>query len=701
MDLSGQWYAAPAREELRRTFHEPALDDRQWHPVTVPGHWAQTPALSEERAVLFRHRFQAEPPAENRRRWLTLGGLAQQGDVWLNGSYVGDTDGYFVPHRFEVTDLMQDSAEHTLAIDVTCGAVGDTDERTDLLGALIDPQLSGAAQQNPGGIWQPVGLEETGLWAIHHFRAVCSDANPNRAQVTLRCVFDSPANTTVVLRTRIGDHEHDYRHPSAVGQNRVEWTVEVENPELWWPHALKPDQAVLHDLRCELIVDGDVQDYRTRRIGLRRVSMRNWTLFVNGERTFMNGVVMLPTNPQPGLAEPHQVRHDVALARDTGFTMIRLAAHVAHPELYRAADEVGLLLWQEMPLRGVMARGVRTQAVRQTREMVDLLGHHPSVAVWCVHDEPFKRQAKPTTTPPIVGQQRPSWNRSVLDTSVRRVLQRTDGTRPVVLHTAVPPHLPQLDGTTSHLWFGWHDRRPGDLSKSIRRLPRMARLVTAFGAATVNPEHPAVVDAIWPAADWAAIGASIGARPPSLRHFVPPEQYPDGPTWAAAGFAEQAQLLRTTIETFRQLKYQPTNGFFAFYWADPGPAGGFGLLTSDRQPKPALGAAATACQPVLAVADPVPVEFTSGQPLTVTIQLISDLRHPLTEGKVVATLLRADGTTATQAWAGSIPADRVERIGRFEAEIGPRGDAVLELRVTGSSPDGPVTSVNRYQTTVR
>ena len=45
----------------------------------------------------------------------------------------------------------------------------------------------------------------------------------------------------------------------------------------------------------------------------------------------------------------------------------------------------------------------------------------------------------------------------MLDTSVRRVLQRTDGSRPIVNHTAVPPHLPLLDGTTSHLWFGWHD----------------------------------------------------------------------------------------------------------------------------------------------------------------------------------------------------------------------------------------------------
>ena len=107
--------------------------------------------------------------------------------------------------------------------------------------------------------------------------------------------------------------------------------------------------------------------------------------------------------------------------------MIRVITHIARPEVYETADEIGMLLWQDLPLRGQMARGVRSQATRQAREAVDLLGHHPSVAVWCAHDEPFKKPDAPSATPPLLGQQTPSWNRTVLDRSVRRVLSRTDG----------------------------------------------------------------------------------------------------------------------------------------------------------------------------------------------------------------------------------------------------------------------------------
>ncbi len=63
--------------------------------------------------------------------------------------------------------------------------------------------------------------------------------------------------------------------------------------------------------------------------------------------------------------------------------------HISRPELYDAADELGMLIWQDFPLQWGYARAVRRQAVQQVVKAVDLLGHHPSIAVWCGHNEPF------------------------------------------------------------------------------------------------------------------------------------------------------------------------------------------------------------------------------------------------------------------------------------------------------------------------
>ena len=664
MDLSGTWRATPASEELRRTFHEPDLDDRAWQPIEIPGHWAHIAGMAGERAVLHRTRFNAAIPGDERRRWLRFDGISQQGDVWLNGGYVGDTDGYFVPHVFEVTDLMNDRESHMLAVDVSCPRFGNPDERTNLMGAILDPELSGAAGMNPGGIWQGVSLHESGSSAIKYFRAICVDANTTRARVALRCVIDHPEGGTVTLRTTIGDHSHELNHPAAAGENRVEWTIDVPEPELWWPHALGGQP--LHDLCCELEIDGEIHDHRERRIGFRSVRMNKWTLHINGIRLFTKGINHLPTRPRLGDASPIEVIADIRAARDAGLDLVRLIAHVARPEVYETADELGMLIWQDLPIRGVMARSVRGQAVRQAREAVDLLGHHPSIAVWCAHDEPRRQPAVRVATRPIVGQQRPSWNRAVLDTSVHRVLQRTDGSRPIVNHTDVPPHLPQLDGTTSNLWFGWHDRTAADLGPALARVPRMGRFVTAFGAASVNHTLPELASPRWPALNWDAIAAAVGAQAESLQHLVPPSAIDDGATWARMTQQAQAELIRTTIETLRRLKYRPTGGFCLHYLADPSSAGGFGVLDDERRAKPAWNALIDACRPVIIVADPLPPVVRSDSRHAVAIHAVSDLREPLPDAEIRATVTFPDGRTERSRWGGDVAGDTCDFIAVLE-----------------------------------
>ena len=695
MDLSGTWRATPASEELRRTFHEPDLDDRSWHPIDVPGHWAHVPGMASERAVLHRTRFHAPIPDDERRRWLRFDGISQQGDVWLNGGYVGDTDGYFVPHVFEVTDLMADRDEHLLAVDVSCPRFGNPDERTDLMGAILDPELSGAAGMNPGGIWRNVSLVESGPSAIKHFRAICVDANPVRAHLALRCVFDHPEGGMVTLRATVAGHTQELRHPAAAGENRVEWTIDVPEPELWWPHTL--GNQPLHDLRCELEVDGEVYDHRERRIGFRSVRMNKWTFHVNDTRLFVKGINHLPTRPRLADASPVEVIADLRAARDAGLDLVRLVAHIARPELYEAADELGLLIWQDLPIRGVMARGVRGQAVRQAREAVDLLGHHPSIAMWCAHDEPRRQPAVRLATPPVIGQQRPSWNRAVLDTSIRRVLQRTDGSRPVVKHTDVPPHLPQLDGTTSHLWFGWHDRAAADLGPALARVPRMGRFVTAFGAASVNPSLPELSSPRWPGLNWEAIAGAIGAPAGSLHHLVPPAAVDDGQTWARMTQQAQAEVIRTTIETLRRLKYRPTGGFCLHYLADQSSAGGFGVLDHERRSKPGWDALIDACRPVIIVAGPLPRVLRANVAHRVAIHVVSDLPEPISGAEIRATVTFPDGTTQSSRWGGDVAGDHCEFIAELEfTPLGTSGELRLDLEIVATD----LAVANTYRTSV-
>ena len=678
MDLGGRWRVAAATESRRRTFHEFGFDDSRWVTMPVPSHWAQGGAdhggadLSGEESVLYRRRFEGPPEAvgagtpedivDGRRWWLRIEGLAQQGDIWLDGTYLGHTDGYFVPHELEVTEQMGARSEHLLAIEATCRRFGDPDNRTCLTGALQDPELCGVDGLIIGGVWRPVRLRSSGRVAIRHARAVCAEVamgeggSAARARLALRAVLDVPGGGAVCLRTTVAGAEHVHSHHAATGENRVEWTVDVADPPLWWPHSLG-DQR-LCDLEMEALWGGEVHDRRRFRVGFRSVEMRRWVLHVNGERLFAKGANLLPTRPLLGTASPSEVADDIRSARNAGLDLVRPIAHVAREELYDAADDLGMLIWQDLPVRGVMSRSVVGEARRQAREAVDLLGHRPSVAVWGAHDDPFPRTRRPSATPAAWRRLGPSWNRDMLDRRLSRVLSRCDGSRPVVAHTGVPPHLPSLEGTTSQLWFGHHGGRAADLAPTLARVPTMGKFVSAFG----TPVR-----------------------------------------------ADQPDVVKTTVEILRRLKYRPTGGFLLHALADvgTGPGAGFGVLDGLRRPKPGWQALVEACRPVSVTADPLPAWVRGGDRLELAVHVVNDTRVDVGDLRVHARVTRPDGVTISeQRWEGAAGADDCVLVGHIEANIPvgiEPGQLAVELTLTGGpeSCHGPaVAATNRYTTTI-
>ena len=686
MELGGTWRIAAATEGRRRTFHEFDHDDSGWAAIAVPGHWAQSAAvegadLSGEESVLYRRRFEgpvdaaAAPKIETGgiRWWLRIEGLAQQGDIWLDGTYLGHTDGYFVPHELEVTEQLGARSEHLLAIEATCRRFGDPDNRTTLTGALQDPELCGSDGVIVGGLWRPVRLRSSGTVAIRHARAVCAEvhnAGEGRgegggqpwARLELRAVLDVPDGGAVYLRTTVAGTEHVHSHHAAVGENRVEWTVDVADPPLWWPHSLG-DQP-LCDLEMEALSGGEVHDRRRFRIGFRSVEMRRWVLHVNGERLFAKGANLLPTRPLLGTASPAEVADDIRAARKAGLDLVRPIAHIAREEFYDTADELGMLVWQDLPVRGVMSRSVVGEARRQAREAVDLLGHRPSVAVWCAHDDPFPRKRRRSATPAAWSRLGPSWNRDVLDRRLSRVMSRCDGSRPVVHHAGVPPHLPSLEGTTSQLWFGHHGGRAADLAPTLSRVPTMGQFVSAFG----TPVR-----------------------------------------------ADQPEVVKTTVEILRRLKYRPTGGFLLHALADvggasTGPGAGFGVLDGLRRPKPGWWALVDACRPVVVVADPLPAELRPGDRLDLDVHVVNDTRRDLDGIVARARVLGGDGPVLSEhRWVGAAPADSCVLVGRIETLVPGAlqpGQLTVELTLTAASPAGTegdapeVLATNCYTATV-
>jgi beta-mannosidase len=694
--LDGSWRVASLTPDLERRGGDPDLDDHQWPEVAVPGHWTAVAEVAHEIGpVLYRRRFSHPGPTEGERWWLVLDGVIDQGDVWLDGGYLGDTEGYFVSHRFEITETLARGQDHLLAVGVSCPPLAPGRSKRALTGSLQAGDL--APPGHPGGIWRPVTLSATGPIAIRHERLLCLRADARLAEVGLRLVLDAVEAVTATVETTVTGPggevvvaEHEER-PLAAGENRLAWSVEVPEPERWWPAALG-DQP-LYTVEVRVLVDGGPSDHRRWRTGLRSVRLDDFVCRVNGERLFLKGVALGPQSAHLASLDPAVIAQDLRAARDAGFDLVRVHGHVARPELYEAADELGLLLWQDLPLVGRYATSTRSQARRQAREAVDQLGHHPSVAVWCAHEEP---NGPPVAEPASDATRRraagravrhllPSWNRSLLDPQLRRVLRSADPSRPVIAHAGMLPHPIRLAGTDSHLWMGWRTGRDRDLPRLLRRWPRLGRFVGAFGTQSVSLDHH-------PEGGEPLLGAQEG----SFERYLPRTAHPDGMSWAEATRAYQAAVLRSHIETLRRLKYRPTGGFCASALIDADPVVGFGLLDSERRTKPAYDAVVDACRPVVVVADPPPELLTPGEQLDLAVHVVTDRRHPIPDVRVTARVTVGEHRT-TQVWTGDLDADTVAFVGRLRAEVPvANGELSIDLELEA---EGEIAT-NRYRAVV-
>ncbi|HET6965799.1 MAG TPA: hypothetical protein VFH58_13575 [Acidimicrobiales bacterium] len=707
MNLGGLWRVAESNDELRRRMAETDLDDSSWAQQEVPGHWRSVEGLgASDGPVLYRRRFQATPPEEHGRAFVVFDGIFYQGDVWMDGEYLGDTEGYFFPHHFEVTEALRARRDHLLAVEVACARPSDRKAKRNLTGVFqhwdcIDPDW------NPGGIWAGVRIERTGPVRLSSLKVLCREASDERAMLELEAVLDRPDPGTARLETTVGrEGEDDIRafHQQeqvlSAGDNTVRWRVAVERPELWWPRALGGQPLYQVTVRAfdGDAGDGEPSDERSVLTGLRQVRVRNFVATVNGERIFLKGANLGPTRRDLAAATPAQLAGDIALAAGAGLDLVRVHAHISRPELYEAADRAGMLIWQDLPLQWGYGH-VRRQAVKQARRAVDVLGHHPSIALWCGHNEPMALDMAPgqevapgTVARVVAAQVLPTWNKTGLDRSIRRALERADGSRTVVAHSGVVPH--PMWGTDTHFYFGWYHGAERDFPSALARFPVVARFVSEFGAQAV-PETTAFMDPqAWPDLDWEDLSRHHCLQKEIFDTRVPPADYRTFDDWREATQRYQATVLRFHIETLRRLKYRPTGGFCLFMLADAQPAVTWSILDHERVPKAAYQTVADACAPVIVVADRPEASYRPGERITMDVHAVSDLRVPVRDA-VVEAVVEWPGGQRSWRFSGEIEADRCVRIGRLTAALpkdAQRGAIDVRLRMTWSGGE----ATNRY-----
>lgn len=717
--LADGWRVAARTEEIERTWWRPDLDDGDWATVDLPHQWwvdgiGDAPARVAPGTVAYRRRLSAADldslgalgdAGDARRVHLVAPGVFYWSHAWCDGTYLGHGSGYFTPHRYELTDALRRDTEPLVALEVACAHQSDRRAKTMVTGVFSHWDAI-EADFDPGGLWRPVELAVTGPATLLWVQCLPLHVDGDRAVLEVHVGVDSTLRTAATLRCRLRSRDGDdststdvadvhVTVPLAPGVTQHRCTVEVDRPRLWWPREL--GEPALHDLDVTVSAGDDVWDAAHRTVGIRDVRVDDWVFRVNGERIAVRGSNYGPTTQALSRATAELVDEDLRLAADAGLNLLRVHGHVGAPALYEAADRTGMLLWQDFPLQWSYARRIRADAERQMRDMLRLLGSHPSIAMWCCHNEPVAVDStEDAATRPLEAARTffsmllPNWNKDVLDPALHRVATATDPSRFCNESSGAPPG-PFTPGGDSHLYFGWYV--PGPLQRFAtvaRRVPGLVRFVSEFGAQALPSSEACEEFLADPARSWPDgrltgrlrdDAARHGLQADVMRRWVDPDDFATFDAYRRATQQHQADVVRLHVEQLRIRKYAPTGGFCQFQFQDSHPSVSWSVVDHLRHPKAGWDALRRACAPVLVCADAPPNRVAAGAELAVDVHVVSDLRHALADCRVTAAL---GGLSAE--WRCDVAADSSLAVGTLRWRAPQRtGRQTLRLQMTDAT----------------
>ncbi len=185
--------------------------------------------------------------------------------------------------------------------------------------------------------------------------------------------------------------------PVEPGPNRVEFSVQIPEPRLWWPNGV--GEPHLYTVQAALKAGHMVDTLRTR-FGLRTLELvtepdsigESFFFQVNGVPVFMKGANVIPLDHfSPRVKEEDYLAlfQDVVWAN---MNMLRVWGGGIYENdiFYDLADEHGILVWQDFMFANGMYPGDSTfleSVEAEVSHQVRRLRNHPSLALWCGNNE--------------------------------------------------------------------------------------------------------------------------------------------------------------------------------------------------------------------------------------------------------------------------------------------------------------------------
>lgn len=329
----------------------------------------------------YRKRFRAEASWKDQKAYLTFEGSAHETEVFLNGKQVGLHRCGYTAFSMEISKELRYDEENILAVRV--------DSRENL---NIPPFGHALDYMSYGGIYRDVYLE---IKSPNHIKDLFLKPEVSTEQaVPVRLITEielevlaNPIRIRQYYRKK-GEQEFIFLGEETICKDSkdvkkdITLSFLIQNPDLW-----NPETPILYEIKTQLVCEEKIDDEMIVCTGFRNADFREDGFYLNGKKRKICGLNRHQSYPYVGYAMPDsmQIMDADILKYELGQNAVRTSHYPQSHAFIKRCDEIGLLVFMEIPgWQHIGDENWKTQAVKNTEDMVKQYRNHTSVILWGV-----------------------------------------------------------------------------------------------------------------------------------------------------------------------------------------------------------------------------------------------------------------------------------------------------------------------------
>ncbi|MCB7482577.1 glycoside hydrolase family 2 TIM barrel-domain containing protein [Christiangramia sediminis] len=464
--------------------------------VNIPHTWNAQDAFEDDKSYfrgkgIYKRQIFIPENWKDQAVFLKFEGANQHTKVFVNNAVVGEHTGGYTGFIFELSKNLKFGEENVVRIEV------DNSHNLDI------PPLE-ADFNFYGGIYRDIEMIVTGKT---HFKLEGEAAgtmqvhtpkvSEEMAEVSLYGeIINTSANKNSRLKIEVSGPDgtiiKDFsKNLKRLQDGKFSYEFEIEDPELW-----SPENPNLYNLQANIIDpdSGEILDSYSTNFGCRWFEADpKKGFFLNGQPIKLIGANRHQDFENMGNAVPNAIhRKDYQMIKDMGANFIRTAHYPQDPDVYRICDELGLLVWTEVPVINDVtdSEAYHENAVNMQREQILQLYNHPSIVFWGIMNEIFIRLV--FTSEMSEADKNAKIKTSVaLAKKLEAETKKLDTTRLSVMalhendlyNTSGIADIPDVIGW--NLYFGWYTQGLENLGKFLdtqhEKYPNRPLLISEYG----------------------------------------------------------------------------------------------------------------------------------------------------------------------------------------------------------------------------